>query len=185
MSICATVGRPVITQIDVCIHDGFVVFDNPQADQLFLYYVLKWVEPDWSKHGQTGSQMNLNTGLINGTPIHLPPLPEQTAIATVLSDMDKELAALEQRRDKTTRTSSRSSSTRRGPARSKSIPPNSTTAPAARRQTSSCRTASRKAASVSTRHWKPWSCSAPRWPRQPCSQTVSWHSSNTSAATWK
>jgi type I restriction enzyme S subunit len=31
----------------------------------------------------------------------LPPLPEQTAIATVLSDMDLELAALEQRRDKT------------------------------------------------------------------------------------
>jgi type I restriction enzyme S subunit len=101
MSICATVGRPVITKIDVCIHDGFVVFDNPQADQLFLYYVLKWIEPDWSKHGQTGSQMNLNTGLITGTPILLPPLPEQTAIATVLSDMDLELAALEQRRDKT------------------------------------------------------------------------------------
>jgi type I restriction enzyme S subunit len=33
--------------------------------------------------------------------VHLPPLPEQTAIATVLSDMDLELAALEQRRDKT------------------------------------------------------------------------------------
>ena len=33
--------------------------------------------------------------------IKLPPLPEQTAIATVLSDMDLGLAALEQRRDKT------------------------------------------------------------------------------------
>ena len=32
---------------------------------------------------------------------HSHPLPEQTAIATVLSDMDLELAALEQRRDKT------------------------------------------------------------------------------------
>jgi len=31
----------------------------------------------------------------------VPPLPEQTAIATVLSDMDLELAALEQRREKT------------------------------------------------------------------------------------
>ncbi len=31
----------------------------------------------------------------------IPPLPEQRAIATVLSDMDAELAALEQRRDKT------------------------------------------------------------------------------------
>jgi type I restriction enzyme S subunit len=101
MSICATVGRPIITKIGVCIHDGFVVFDNLQADQRFLYYVLKWIEPDWSKHGQTGSQMNLNTSLINGTRISVPPLPEQTAIAEVLSDMDAELAALEQRREKT------------------------------------------------------------------------------------
>lgn len=97
MSICATVGRPVITKIDVCIHDGFVVFDDLQADKLFIYYTLKWIEPDWSKHGQTGSQMNLNTGLITGTEVSLPPLPEQAAIAAVLSDMDAELAALEQR----------------------------------------------------------------------------------------
>lgn len=101
MSICATVGRPIITEIDVCIHDGFVVFDNLQSDKFFTYYVLKWIEPDWSKHGQTGSQMNLNTGLINGTRINLPPRPEQTAIAEVLTEMDAELAALEQRREKT------------------------------------------------------------------------------------
>lgn len=101
MSICATVGRPIVTEIDVCIHDGFVVFDNLQADKFFIYYVLKWIEPDWSKHGQTGSQMNLNTGLINGTRIKLAPRPEQTAIAEVLSEMDAELAALEQRREKT------------------------------------------------------------------------------------
>ncbi|MEP6636558.1 MAG: restriction endonuclease subunit S [Acidobacteriota bacterium] len=101
MSICATVGRPIITEIDVCIHDGFVVFDDLQAEKLFIYYVLKWIEPDWSKHGQTGSQMNLNTELITGTRISLPPFPEQTAIADVLTEMDAELAALEQRRDKT------------------------------------------------------------------------------------
>ena len=31
----------------------------------------------------------------------LPPIEEQTAIATVLSDMDAEITALERRRDKT------------------------------------------------------------------------------------
>jgi len=36
-----------------------------------------------------------------GMPFNVPPLSEQTAIAEVLSDMDAELAALEQRRDKT------------------------------------------------------------------------------------
>ncbi len=35
------------------------------------------------------------------SPLHLPPLPEQTAIAEVLTEMDAELAALEQRREKT------------------------------------------------------------------------------------
>jgi type I restriction enzyme S subunit len=33
--------------------------------------------------------------------LKMPPLPEQTAIAEVLADMDAELAALEQRREKT------------------------------------------------------------------------------------
>lgn len=101
MSICATVDRPVITEIDVCIHDGFVVFDKPQADKHFLYYVLKWIEPNWAKQGQTGSQMNLNTPLINGTKIMLSPTDEQKAIASALSEMDADLSALESRRAKT------------------------------------------------------------------------------------
>ena len=101
MSICATVGRPVITKIDVCIHDGFVVFDGLLVDKHFLFHFLKWIEPKWIRHGQTGSQMNLNTSLITRTEIMVPGRDEQTAIATVLSDMDAELSALEARRTKT------------------------------------------------------------------------------------
>jgi type I restriction enzyme S subunit len=95
MSICATVGRPIITRINVCIHDGFVVFENLKANQRFIYYILKAIEPKWSEHGQTGSQMNLNTALINGTIISLPDGAEQTAIAKILSDMDTEIDASE------------------------------------------------------------------------------------------
>ena len=40
MSICATVGRPIETRIDSCIHDGFVVFEEPKIDQSFLYHAL-------------------------------------------------------------------------------------------------------------------------------------------------
>jgi len=101
MSICATVGRPIQTQIDVCIHDGFVIFENIFIDQNFLYYVLCDLEPRWSDKGQTGSQMNLNTELIKSTEISLPSdLSEQEAIAEVLSDMDAEIAALEERLEK-------------------------------------------------------------------------------------
>lgn len=96
MSICATVGRPIETGIDACIHDGFVFFDQPTADQSFLYHVLVSLEPTWSKRGQTGSQMNLNTGLINGRIIPLPASEvEQRAIAAALSDVDALLGVLE------------------------------------------------------------------------------------------
>ena len=98
MSICATVGRPIITEIDVCIHDGFVVFDSLGANKYFIYYVLKFIEGDWYRHGQTGSQMNLNTGLINETEVQLPPTEkEQSAIGAILSNIDTEIAALEAR----------------------------------------------------------------------------------------
>ena len=39
--------------------------------------------------------------IVSGVEFPLPPLPEQQAIATVLSDMDAEIAALEHRLDKT------------------------------------------------------------------------------------
>jgi len=96
MSICATVGRPIETHIDTCIHDGFVHFDRPSVEQGFLYHVLKSLEPRWSDKGQTGSQMNLNTGLINSTRIPLPPTKaEQEAIAEALSDADALIESLE------------------------------------------------------------------------------------------
>ncbi len=95
MSICATVGRPILTRINVCIHDGFVVFRNPQVDINYLYYYLTFIEKDWSRNGQTGSQMNLNTALINTTKIPIPPTKEeQIEIASSLSDIDAEIVAL-------------------------------------------------------------------------------------------
>ncbi|RKY68191.1 MAG: hypothetical protein DRP97_06620 [Candidatus Latescibacterota bacterium] len=96
MSICATVGRPIETAVDTCIHDGFVIFDRPVVDQGYLYHVLCDLEPRWSQKGQTGSQMNLNTNLIKITPIPVPPTKaEQTAIATALSDVDALLDGLD------------------------------------------------------------------------------------------
>ena len=50
------------------------------------------------EHGSTHHHLYRRT---LKTDVLVPPLPEQTAIAEVLSDMDAELAALEQRRDKT------------------------------------------------------------------------------------
>jgi len=95
MSICATVGRPIITKMNVCIHDGIVVFEKPKINKEFLYYYLSSIEDQWIKKGQIGSQMNLNTTIIQNYQIPLPPLPEQTTIANALSDIDALIASLE------------------------------------------------------------------------------------------
>ena len=47
------------------------------------------------------AQPGLNCGDVEEFLVTLPPFPEQTAIATILFDMDAEIAALEARRDKT------------------------------------------------------------------------------------
>ena len=48
------------------------------------------------------AQANISLQNVRDLKIHVPPtIPEQTTIAAVLSDIDAELAALEQRREKT------------------------------------------------------------------------------------
>ena len=102
MSICATVGIPVITRIESCIHNGFVGFSNLQdIDQEFLYYKFKDLETYFKSQGQTGSQSNLNSDIVRFCVIPLPHITEQKAIAQVLSDIDTEITALEKRRAKT------------------------------------------------------------------------------------
>ena len=97
MSICATVGKPIYTGFDVCIHDGFVVFDKLSVDKEFFYYILLQKEKSWKKYGQTGSQMNLNTDIVGNEKVNIPPLfEEQKAIAQVLSTADKEIELLEE-----------------------------------------------------------------------------------------
>lgn len=52
-------------------------------------------------NAKTTTMTTVDQSVIANLPIALPSLAEQTAIATVLSDMDDELSALEARRDKT------------------------------------------------------------------------------------
>ena len=97
MSMCATLGRPAITKIETCIHDGFVCFYNLRASEEFLFYYLKLIEERWKFKGQLGSQSNLNTDIIKNLQIPLPPLAEQEKIAEILSEVDNEIILLEQK----------------------------------------------------------------------------------------
>ncbi|KOS35571.1 restriction endonuclease subunit S [Helicobacter pylori] len=96
MSMCATIGKPIITKIDTCIHDGFVVFENPKIDLNYLYYFLCYIEKEWLESGQQGSQVNLNVDLIKNKEVFYPKdLNEQIAIANILSDVDRYLYSLD------------------------------------------------------------------------------------------
>ncbi|WQX20622.1 restriction endonuclease subunit S [Helicobacter pylori] len=96
MSMCATIGKPIITKIDTCIHDGFVVFENPKIDLNYLYYFLCYIEKEWLESGQQGSQVNLNVDLIKNKEVFCPKdLNEQIAIANILSGLDRYLYNLD------------------------------------------------------------------------------------------
>jgi type I restriction enzyme S subunit len=83
---------------------GDIVILRPQGvDSLFLGYSLNTpsINRQKASRGQGDAVVHIGSSALASITLTLPPLPEQTAIATVLSDMDLELAALEQRRDKT------------------------------------------------------------------------------------
>ncbi|ANO53043.1 hypothetical protein BA177_06045 [Woeseia oceani] len=82
---------------------GFRFYEGTQANGLFMaYYIRSYEGREIMKSLAQGStRYNLSKSALLKATLHLPSLPEQTAIATVLSDMDAEIAALEQRRNKT------------------------------------------------------------------------------------
>ena len=67
----------------------------------FFFYQLQCKQQSIFKAQTGGAQPHIHAKDLNPIPFSIPPLPEQTAIAKVLSDMDTELSALEQRRNKT------------------------------------------------------------------------------------
>ena len=95
---CGIVGAPSTTN-----QSCMAIFPTSElvTQYLFHYYVLRG-KALALQYCQGTKQQSYTAKLVKKLPIALPPTTtEQTAIAEVLSDMDAELAALEQRRDKT------------------------------------------------------------------------------------
>ena len=93
----ATLGVAKILSIRCCANDGVAALLNQRdCDNLFLVYYLNSQTKRLREVVATGlGQPNLNTGLIESLPVPIPPLPEQCAIAEVLSDVDALIAALD------------------------------------------------------------------------------------------
>lgn len=99
MSVRAPVGEVSRATFDFCIGRGVCAIRYPND---FLYHYLIFLEPTWAKHSKGSTFESVNSTDVRAAEIQQPSdLREQTAIAAVLSDMDAELAALEQRLTKT------------------------------------------------------------------------------------
>lgn len=77
--------------------------DSYEANPTFVFYLFQTVRyRDYINNLLAGSSINnLRPSSIESLEFSTPPVAEQTAIATILSDMDAELSALMARRDKT------------------------------------------------------------------------------------
>ena len=83
LSIAATVGKPMITRIKCCIHDGFVYFVGLKENRDYLYYVFSCGEA-YKGLGKLGTQLNLNTDTIGDIYVPVPKPEEQQAIVQFL-----------------------------------------------------------------------------------------------------
>ena len=101
VSIAGTVGKPIITRINCCIHDGFVYFPNlNKCDNTFLYYIFLSGQP-YLGLGKMGTQLNLNTETIGNISISYPSESIQRLIVSYLdkkcADIDKVIATQQRR----------------------------------------------------------------------------------------
>lgn len=72
---------------------------SDRCNPKFVFYLFNMI--DWLRHNEASGVPSLNASTIENIEIHCPPLAEQRAIATILTDMDNEITALERKRDKT------------------------------------------------------------------------------------
>lgn len=93
LSIAGSVGKPIITKIKCCIHDGFVYFPGLKENREFFYYIFASGKP-YVGLGKLGTQLNLNTDTVGGIFIPLPPPAEQMAIVSFLDSQLKTIGTI-------------------------------------------------------------------------------------------
>lgn len=91
LSIAGTVGKPIITKIKCCIHDGFVWFPELKINPEFLYYIFSTGLP-YQGLGKLGTQLNLNTETVGLISIPIPPPLE---IQYIVKNLDIQTAKID------------------------------------------------------------------------------------------
>lgn len=98
----ATIGECAINSVPMTTNQGFKNFiPFPTTDGEFLYYLLQTKKQEFIGLCSGSTFLEIGKTQLIRFEVKVPMKAEQTAIATILSDMDAELTALESRRDKT------------------------------------------------------------------------------------
>ena len=99
LSIAGSVGKPIITRINCCIHDGFVYFPQFEGNSEFLYYIFASGQP-YGGLGKLGTQLNLNTDTVGAIHIGYPSYEEQGKIVAYLDRETTRIDALIEKKQK-------------------------------------------------------------------------------------
>ena len=93
-SVRAPVWKINITKHKACIGRWNAWLFMKNKEQEFLFYLLKYLEKQFLNRSSGTVFDSINRTEIENLPIHLPPLPEQQAIAAVLSSFDDKIELL-------------------------------------------------------------------------------------------
>jgi len=85
-------GRPYISKINGCIHDGWLVISNYEKtfDPDFLYHVLRStpIQNEFAQRAGSGTVRNLNSKIVSETLVPAPPIDQQREIVHLLDKFD-------------------------------------------------------------------------------------------------
>lgn len=85
-------GRPYISKIEGCIHDGWLAISNFGTIFVpdFLYHLLRSapVQAEFARRAGAGTVQNLNADIVKSVSVPIPPLDEQERIVAILDKFD-------------------------------------------------------------------------------------------------
>lgn len=96
ITIAANIAELGILEFDACFPDSVLGFipNNDVADLNFIYYTLTHFQRELKHIGEGSVQDNINLGTFEDLLFPIPPLPEQRAIASILSSLDDKIDLL-------------------------------------------------------------------------------------------